>query len=64
MIALTESWLKDHDLNQDLEINGFGQPIRLDRDAQLTGKTLGGGVCLYVNTSWCKNVMVRETIIM
>lgn len=38
VIALTETWLKEHDLGQDLGIDGFGQPIRLDRDAQLTGK--------------------------
>lgn len=35
---MTETWLKEHDLGQDLGIDGFGQPIRLDRDAQLTGK--------------------------
>ncbi|KAJ8341694.1 hypothetical protein SKAU_G00339850 [Synaphobranchus kaupii] len=43
VIALTETWLKDHDLGQDFEIDGFGQHIRLDRDAQLTGKSPGGG---------------------
>ncbi len=36
--------------------------MRLDRDAVITGKSQGGGVCLYVNQRWCKNVTVRETV--
>lgn len=35
--------------------------MRLDRDPHKTGKVQGGGVCLYVNTRWCKTVVVRET---
>ncbi len=62
MIALTETWLKDYDLNHDFDIDGFGLPYRLDRDAQVTGKSLGGGVCLYVNPRWCKTVIIRESI--
>ena len=30
VITMTETWLKEHDLDQDLEIDGFGQPIRLE----------------------------------
>lgn len=62
MIALTETWLKDQYPSHDYEIDGFGQPIQLDRDEQLTGKTQGGGVALYVNQRWCKTVIVRESI--
>lgn len=62
MIALTKTWFKDHDPNQDFEIDGFGQLYRLDCYAQITGKSLGGGVCLYVNSCWCKTVKVRESI--
>ncbi|KAG7489287.1 hypothetical protein JOB18_008764 [Solea senegalensis] len=62
VIALTETWLKDYDPTQDFDIDGFGQPYRLDRDAQITGKSLGGGVCLYVNPRWCKSVKIRESI--
>ena len=32
---------------------------RLDRDAAATGMSRGGGVCLYVNQRYCKNVIVR-----
>lgn len=54
--------MKDQYPSYDYEIDGFGQPIRLDRDEQLTGKTQGGGVALYVNQRWCKTVIVRESI--
>ncbi|XDV11492.1 hypothetical protein PO909_000423 [Leuciscus waleckii] len=36
VISLTETWLKEHDLDSDLEIEGFGVPVRLDRDAIVT----------------------------
>lgn len=62
VIALTQTWLKDHDLNQDFEIDGFGQLYRLDRYAQITSKSLGRDVCLYVNSCWCKTVKVRESM--
>ena len=43
-------------------INGFGAPYRLDRDPAVAGKSLGGGVCLYVNTNGCKTVVVRKSV--
>ncbi len=45
-----------------MEIDGFGEPYRLDRDSALTGKSLGGGLGLYVNKNWCNTVVVRETL--
>ena len=62
VLALTESWLKDHDLQSNLEIEGFGEPIRLDRDSTVTGKSLGGGLCLYVNKKWCNTIIIRGTL--
>lgn len=38
---MTESWLKEQDLQFDLEIDGFGEPFWLGRDSSVTGKTLG-----------------------
>ena len=29
--------------------------FRADRDAELCGKTRGGGLCVYINTEWCRN---------
>ncbi|CAM4639073.1 unnamed protein product [Leuciscus chuanchicus] len=36
LLAFTETWLKEHDLQSDLEIDGFGVPYRLDRDPAVT----------------------------
>lgn len=60
LLAITETWLKDHDSQADLAIDGFGEPFRLDRDPTVTGKSLRGGLALYVNRNWCGNVIVRE----
>ena len=64
ILTFTESWLTERDRDADLLIDGFGAPIRLDRDAEVTGKSQGGGVCLYVNQRYChpKSVTVRERI--
>ncbi|KAM3872288.1 histone deacetylase 6 [Diretmus argenteus] len=44
IVVITETWLKKHELDVDLEIEGFGTLVCLDRDTQQTGKALGGGV--------------------
>lgn len=62
LLAITESWLTNCDSDADLALDGFGEPFRLDRDAGVTGKSQGGGVCLFVNERWCKNVLVRECV--
>lgn len=62
LIAVTETWLKQQDLQPDLAIDGFGEPLRQDRDSTVTGKSLGGGLCLYVNKKWCSTSVVRETL--
>ncbi|KAK3531512.1 hypothetical protein QTP70_023859 [Hemibagrus guttatus] len=31
---------------------------RVDRHTKLSGKTKGGGICFYINNSWCNNVKV------
>lgn len=53
LMAFTETWLTDSD--SDALINGFGEPIQLDRDNVVTQKLQGGGVCLYINCRWCNN---------
>lgn len=55
VLAFTETWLNENDSNDALHIDGFGSPLRLDRDSALTGKHHGGGVCIYVNTNWCSS---------
>lgn len=53
---------KEQDPQSELEIDGVRVPFRLFRDPAVTGKSLGRGVCLYVNKNWCKTVIVRETL--
>ncbi|KAK0147900.1 hypothetical protein N1851_012361 [Merluccius polli] len=36
LLALTETWLKEQDPLSDLELDGFGEPVRLDRDSTLS----------------------------
>ncbi len=62
ILAVTETWLAEKDWDSELVIDGFGAPLRTDRDAQTTGKTRRGGVCLYINDRWCKKVLVRESL--
>ena len=62
LLAFTESWLDDRVHNHELTIDGFGAPIRLDRNKVDTGKEQGGGVCFYVNKKWCSTVFVREAL--
>ncbi len=62
ILAFTETWLNSNEDDDTLHINGFAPPLRLDRDSKLTGKQHGGGVCLYLNTSWCSTIIVREKL--
>ncbi len=62
LLCFTATWLNESVSNDSLEINGFGLPIRLDRDALKTRKTIGGGVCKYINERWCNNYVVRESL--
>ncbi|KAM3624257.1 uncharacterized protein V6R79_021176 [Siganus canaliculatus] len=62
ILAFTETWLSKDDDNSAMHIDGFGSPIRLDRDGVVTGKQHGGGVCFYVNPRWCSIIHVREEL--
>ncbi len=39
-------------LDSAIELTGFSVH-RSDRTKELTGKSRGGGVCFYINNSWC-----------
>lgn len=51
-----------HNLVSEVAIDVFGEPVHLNLDASVTGMLQGGGVCLYVNKTYCKNVLVRERL--
>lgn len=62
VLAFTETWLSERDQDSELTLTGFGGPIRLDRDPEVTRKSRGGGVCFFVNQKYCNTVVIRETI--
>ena len=57
LLCFTESWLTEEDGDPDFP--GFSV-ARLDRSAAATGKSRGGGVCIFVNNKWCSAVTVKE----
>ena len=63
-MCFTEKWLGENIPGNYLNIDGFGEPFRLDRDRNVTGKSTGGGVCIYVNEQWCAHskVKVRQQV--
>ncbi len=61
LLCFTETWLKDTIDNSLLRVAGFSDPVRTDRDPQVTGKKVGGGVCIHINERWCKNYTLRES---
>ena len=60
LMAFTETWFNEDVTDSYIQIEGFSH-IRLDRDINL-GKTRGGGVCVYIKDSWCRNFVVRDKI--
>lgn len=51
LVCLTESWLTGADPDSSVEMEGFTL-VRMDRN-QNSGKTRGGGVCVFVNNKYC-----------
>ena len=59
IIALTESWLKDKDLNETVNVDGFSI---IGTDRRNTIKKHGGGISLYINENWYKQVTVKYSL--
>jgi hypothetical protein len=62
VLAFTETWFTERDQDTELAIDGFGAPLRLDRDPETTGKRQGGGVCVYINKTYCSSMTIRDRI--
>ncbi|KAK0150331.1 hypothetical protein N1851_008576 [Merluccius polli] len=60
LLVFTETWLHEHIPNSLIELEGFSL-VRADRD-ETSGKSRGGGICVFVSDSWCRNYSVRETV--
>ncbi len=50
--CLTETWMSAVVPDSAIELAGFSVH-RSDRTKELTGKSRGGGVCFFINNSWC-----------
>ena len=57
LLCLTETWFSD--LDPDPQLPGLTLML-CDRSRGATGKTKGGGVCVFVNEKWCSNVTLKE----
>ncbi|KAL8606246.1 hypothetical protein ACOMHN_012878 [Nucella lapillus] len=57
LLSFSETWFSDKDT--DPLLPGFTL-IRMDRSKKVTGKKTGGGVCVFVNNNWCRNITVKE----
>ena len=62
LLAFTETWLSEADQDEDLAISGFSSPLHRDRSPEITGKSRGGGVCLFVNRRYCNTVVIWEKL--
>ncbi len=45
-----------------LHFSGFTGPAQADRDFNITGKEMGGGVCFDVNERWYSSVHVKDRV--
>ncbi len=59
IICLTESWMSAMVPDSVIELTGF-TVHRSDRTKELTGKSSGGGICFYINNSWCDERNLRS----
>ncbi|KAI5620341.1 gastrula zinc finger protein XlCGF28.1-like [Silurus asotus] len=60
VFVFTETWLSDRVPDAAIQLDGLAA-FRADRNAALCGKTRGGGLCVYINTEWCKNSVLVST---
>ena len=60
-LCFTETWLNINTPDNGLSLPGF-QLFRADRITELTGKTRGGGLCFYINESWCSDITTLKKI--
>ncbi|XP_068604292.1 sorting nexin-7 [Brachionichthys hirsutus] len=56
VLLLTETWLNNSVPDSAVQIDGL-LLFRADRN-HLSGKTRGGGLCVYINRGWCTNCSV------
>ncbi|KAF7700486.1 hypothetical protein HF521_003444 [Silurus meridionalis] len=60
VMIFTETWLNNNIPSSAIELRGRSV-FRADRTAEDSGKRRGGGLCIYVNNSWCTDSTVTES---
>ena len=60
VMAFCETWLDSTHPDDDIILDGF-TVYRSDRTKE-SGKTRGGGLCIYINNRWCSNVKIHTTL--
>lgn len=59
IVCLTETWLKDNHATPSL--SGY-TTIRADRSEMNSAKTIGGGLCMFVDDKWATQFCIRERV--
>ncbi len=57
VFIFTETWLNDNIPDSAIQLNRL-TCYRADRNSSLSGKTRGGGLCVYINKEGCNNAAV------
>lgn len=60
IMVFAETWLNSTIPNSAIELEGRNI-FRADRTAVDSGKSKDGGVCLYVNRSWCSDAVITKS---
>ena len=58
--TLCETWLNSSIPDSEIYLDGY-ELLRADRSCD-SGKSRGGGVCLYINKKWCTNYTVCDQV--
>lgn len=61
LICLTETRLDNTIADSELSLDGFGTPLRLDRNSVSSLKRHGGGLCVYFNKGWSRTTDLKKT---
>ncbi len=56
VFVFTETWLNNNIPDSAIQLHGL-TCYRADRDTALSGKTRGGGLCVYINKEWFNNAV-------
>lgn len=59
IVCLAETWLKDHSATPNLP--GF-TTIRANRSEESSDKSIGGGLCMFIDNNWATQFCIRKHV--